>query len=158
MGDALATALLALRGFSPADFAQFHPGGSLGKQMYLRVRDIYPRNQVPAVGVAASLREVILEMTAKCLGGTAVLAEDGRLQGIITDGDLRRMLEKSPRLDDLRAKDIMTPRPKTIPHDALAIKALELLRRHSITQLIVLENDRYVGMVHIHDLVKEGLV
>lgn len=158
MGDALATALLALRGFSPADFAQFHPGGSLGKQMYLRVQDIYPRNEVPAVLGSASLQEVILEMTAKCLGGTAVVDAQGDLLGIITDGDLRRMLEKSPRLDKLQARDIMTTTPKTIAHDALAVKAMEILRRHSITQIIVLKDKRYVGMVHLHDLVKEGLV
>lgn len=158
MGDALATALLALRGFSPEDFAQFHPGGSLGKQMYLRVNDIYPRNQVPAVSATASLQEVILEMTAKCLGGTAVVDGEGELLGIITDGDLRRMLEKSPRLDHLQAKDIMTPQPKTIEHDALAVRAMDILRRNSITQVIVLKDDRYVGMVHLHDLVKEGFL
>lgn len=158
MGDALATSLLALRGFSPEDFAQFHPGGSLGKQMYLRVHDIYPRNEVPAVGETASLQEVILEMTAKCLGGTAVIGTQGQLLGIITDGDLRRMLEKSPRLDHLQAKDIMSSQPKTIAHDALAVRAMEILRRHSITQLIVLKDEQYVGMVHLHDLVKEGLV
>lgn len=158
MGDALATALLALRGFSPEDFAQFHPGGSLGKQMYLRVHDIYPRNEVPAVRETASLQEVILEMTAKCLGGTAVIGEQGQLLGIITDGDLRRMLEKSPRLDHLQAKDIMSATPKTIQHNALAVRAMEILRQHSITQVIVLKEDRYVGMVHLHDLVKEGFL
>lgn len=158
MGDALATALLALRGFSSDDFAQFHPGGSLGKQMYLRVQDLYPRNEVPAVRETASLQEVILEMTAKCLGGTAVVGSNAQLLGIITDGDLRRMLEKSPRLDHLQAKDIMTAKPKTIEHDALAVRAMEILRRHSITQLIVVKDKKYVGMIHLHDLVKEGLV
>lgn len=158
MGDALATSLLALRGFSPEDFAQFHPGGSLGKQMYLRVHDIYPRNQVPAVHETASLHEVILEMTAKCLGGTAVVDSDEQLLGVITDGDLRRMLEKNPRLDNLQAKDIMTANPKVIEHDALAVKAMEILRRYSITQLIVLKEKRYVGMVHLHDLVREGFL
>lgn len=158
MGDALATSLLALRGFSPSDFAQFHPGGSLGKQMYLRVQDIYPHNEAPAVNASATLQEVILEITAKCLGGTAVLDAKSKLLGIITDGDLRRMLKKKPRLDHLQARDIMSDKPKTIPHDALAVKAMEILRRHSITQLIVLKEEQYVGMVHLHDLVKEGLV
>ncbi|MCB0634226.1 MAG: KpsF/GutQ family sugar-phosphate isomerase [Saprospiraceae bacterium] len=158
MGDALATALLALRGFTPHDFAQFHPGGALGKQMYLRVQDLYPLNEVPAVRPEASLQEVILEMTAKCLGATAVLDPQGNLNGIITDGDLRRMLEKKPGLDQLTAADIMSISPKTILHDALAVKALEILRQHSITQLIVLKDGRYVGMVHLHNLVKEGLV
>lgn len=158
MGDALATALLALRGFSPADFAQFHPGGSLGKQMYLRVQDIYPQNEIPAVSETATLQEVILEMTAKCLGGTAVVGNKGQLLGIITDGDLRRMLERKPQLDEVQAQHIMTTTPKTITHDALAVKAMEILRRHSITQLIVLKDRQYVGMVHLHNLVKEGLV
>lgn len=158
MGDALATALLALRGFTPHDFAQFHPGGALGKQMYLRVQDLYPHNEVPAVTESASLQEVILEMTKKCLGATAVLDPTGQLLGIITDGDLRRMLNKNPRLEQLRARDIMSIAPKSITHDALAVKALELLRQYSITQLVVFKEERYVGMVHLHNLVKEGLV
>lgn len=158
MGDALATALLALRGFTPHDFAQFHPGGALGKQMYLRVQDLYPLNEVPVVPESASLPEVILEMTRKCLGATAVLDPSGELRGIITDGDLRRMLEKKPGLDQVTAADIMGRQPKTIRHDALAVKALEVLRQYSITQLIVLKDGQYVGMVHLHNLVKEGLV
>lgn len=158
MGDALATALLALRGFTPTDFAQFHPGGALGKQMYLRVQDLYPLNEVPMVNESASLQDVILEMTAKCLGATAVVGSDGSLRGIITDGDLRRMLEKKPGLDQVMAADIMSSAPKTIAHDALAVKALEVLRQYRITQLIVLKDGQYVGMVHLHNLVKEGLV
>lgn len=158
MGDALATALLALRGFTPTDFALYHPGGALGKQMYLRVQDLYPLNEIPMVDESASLQDVILEMTAKCLGATAVVGADGSLRGIVTDGDLRRMLEKKPGLDQVMASDIMSTTPKTIAHDALAIKALEVLRQHRITQLVVLKDGLYVGMVHLHNLVKEGLV
>ncbi len=158
MGDALATALLALRGFTPADFAQYHPGGALGKQLYLRVNDLYPQNEKPAVALQASLSETILEMTSKRLGATAVLDEANRLVGIITDGDLRRMLERSEQATDIRAQTIMTPEPKTIPPNALAVKALQLMRQHSITQLIVSEDGTYLGMVHLHDLIREGLI
>lgn len=158
MGDALATALLALRGFTPKDFAQFHPGGSLGKQLYLRVSDIYPKNEQPAVKATDSLQRTILEMTSKCLGATAVVDDKNQVQGIVTDGDLRRMLEDVPDLKDLRAADLMSPNPKTIPKDALAVNALDILRKHSITQLIVVEEGVYLGMIHLHNLVKEGLI
>ena len=158
MGDAMATALLALRGFSPQDFAQFHPGGILGKQMYLRVRDIYPNNELPAVSPKAHLQEVIVEMTAKRLGVTAVIDEEQRLQGIITDGDLRRMLERGKAPDKLTAMEIMTKSPKTVSADTLAVKALEILRSHSITQLLVVEQEQYLGVIHLHDLIREGLV
>ncbi len=159
MGDALATSLLALRGFSPQDFAQFHPGGALGKQLYLRVHDLYPQNEKPAVGLEESIQRTILEMTSKRLGATAVLDEEGQLRGIITDGDLRRMLERGTGLHELRAKDIMTTTPKAIQADAMAVKALQLMRKNSITQLIVVdENGRYLGFVHLHDLIREGLI
>jgi arabinose-5-phosphate isomerase len=158
MGDALATALLALRGFSPRDFAQFHPGGSLGKQLYLRVSDIYPNNARPVVYLHQSIQQVIIEITSKRLGATAVLDEQEQLQGIVTDGDLRRMLERSPEINGLRAADIMSPSPKTIAPDALAVKALELMRRHSITQLLVAEDGAYRGVVHLHDLIREGII
>lgn len=158
MGDALATALLALRGFTPTDFAQFHPGGSLGKQLYLRVADIYPHNEKPKVYLNDSIQQSILEMTTKRLGATAVLDQENRLCGVITDGDLRRMLEKRREIDGLQAKDIMTPSPKTISKEALAVKALERMRRHSITQLLVAEEQRYLGIVHLHDLIREGLI
>lgn len=159
MGDALATALLALRGFTPADFAQYHPGGALGKQLYLRVADLYPQNEKPAVGLQASLPETILEMTAKRLGATAVLDDQGQLAGIITDGDLRRMLERSDGQAGIQARAIMTPGPKTIHPRALAVKALQLMRQHSITQLLVTDEDgAYLGMVHLHDLIREGLI
>ncbi len=158
MGDAMATSLLALRGFSPRDFAQFHPGGILGKQLYLRVRDIYPNNASPAILPAATLREVILEMTSKRLGMTAVVDQQKNVLGIITDGDLRRMLEKNKDISKLSAIDIMTPTPKTIPPDTLAVKALEQLRQYSITQLVVADEGKYLGVIHLHDLIREGLI
>lgn len=158
LGDALATALLALRGFTPKDFAQFHPGGSLGKQLYLSVADIYPKNERPAVVATDSLQRTILEMTSKCLGATAVIDDENRVKGIVTDGDLRRMLEDVPDLQQLTAADLMSANPKTIHKDALAVNALDILRKHSITQLIVEEQGKYLGMIHLHNLVKEGLI
>lgn len=158
LGDALATSLLALRGFSPQDFARYHPGGALGKQLYLRVSDLYPSNEKPAVAPGASLRETILEITSRRLGATAVTDPDGRLLGIITDGDLRRMLERNSDTSHLRAADIMTASPKSIPEDALAVKSLQLMRENNITQLPVTRGDRYVGMVHLHDLLREGII
>lgn len=159
LGDALATSLLALRGFSPQDFAQFHPGGALGKQLYLRVSDLYPQNEQPAVQEEDTLQQTILEMTSKRLGATAVLNEEGQLCGIVTDGDLRRMLEKGSGFDNLLARDIMTAGPKTITENAMAVKALQLMRKSSITQLVVTdEQGRYKGFVHLHDLIREGLI
>ena len=160
LGDALAMSLLALRGFSAEDFARFHPGGSLGKQLYLRVADLYPSNQRPAVYPATSLRDTLLEMTAKCLGATAVLEPGSeRLLGIITDGDLRRMLNEGHELGRTTAGDIMSVSPLTVAADVLAVRALDTLRRHSIQQLIVVgDAGNYLGFVHLHDLLREGLV
>jgi arabinose-5-phosphate isomerase len=160
MGDALAMALLALRGFSPDDFAQFHPGGVLGKQLYLRVADVYPQNERPVVRPGTDIHQVILEMTSKRLGCAVVETDAGSAVGIITDGDIRRMLEHLDGGDfsKLKAADVMTANPKTIGKDELAVKALELMRRHSITQLVVMDGERYAGIVHLHDLIKEGLV
>jgi arabinose-5-phosphate isomerase len=158
MGDALATALLALRGFSPRDFALVHPGGSLGKQLYLRVLDIYPNNERPAIGPGDPVQRAILEITSKRLGATAVTDPDNRLLGIITDGDLRRMLERGQEINRVDARDIMSPNPKTIAPEALAVRALEVMRKHSITQVVVVEGGKYLGMVHLHDLVREGLI
>ena len=160
MGDALATALLAMRGFSPHDFALFHPGGTLGKQLYLRVHDLSIKNQKPKVKPEESIQNTIIEMTSKCLGATAVINDHNQLQGIITDGDLRRiMLERNLELSHLKAKDIMTATPKTITENALAVKALEKMRKHSISQLIVLDEDnRFKGFIHLHDLIREGLI
>jgi arabinose-5-phosphate isomerase len=158
MGDALATSLLALRGFTSADFAQFHPGGALGKQLYLRVRDIYPQHEVPAVFGSDNLQKTIIEMTTKRLGATAVLDDSSQLIGVITDGDLRRLLQRSIDLQAITAADMMSKNPKTIEADILAVEALQIMRELSISQLIVLDNEKYVGMVHLHDLLKEGLV
>jgi arabinose-5-phosphate isomerase len=158
MGDALATSLLALRGFTSADFAQFHPGGALGKQLYLRVSDIYPQHEAPSVFGSDNLHKTILEMTTKRLGATAVLDDAHKLMGVITDGDLRRLLQRAIDLKTITAADMMSRNPKTIEADVLAVEALQIMRELSITQLIVLDNNKYVGMIHLHDLLKEGLV
>ena len=159
MGDALATALLALRGFSPADFAQFHPGGALGKRLYLRVYDLYPNNEKPKVTLEADIQTIILEMTSKRLGATVVLNKQHQVEGMVTDGDLRRMLEKTSAINELRAKDIMTPSPLTINNQELAVNALEIMRTNSITQIIVVNDAlEYVGIIHLHDLIREGLI
>jgi arabinose-5-phosphate isomerase len=158
MGDALAITLMELKGFGTDDFARFHPGGTLGKKLYLRVSDIYIHNEKPAVGASASLKEVIMEMTSKRLGATAVVGAAQELLGIITDGDLRRMLEKSVNTADVHARDIMSTKPTTIQKDSLAVEALELLRSKDISQLPVMDGAVYAGFIHIHDLVKEGII
>lgn len=158
MGDVLAVCLMELNEFSGNDFAKFHPGGTLGKQLYMRVSDLLINNLVPKVFTSATLREVIVEMTAKRLGATAVLNDDGKVYGIITDGDLRRMLEKNASFEHLHASDICTVNPKSISPDVLAIDALDMLRRYDITQLVVTYEEQYVGILHLHDLVKEGLI
>jgi arabinose-5-phosphate isomerase len=159
MGDALAVCLMELKGFQPDDFARFHPGGTLGKKLYLRVADLYPSNEKPAVTPSTNLQDVIMEMTQKRLGVTAVTDSENQLLGIITDGDLRRMLRKNTGFDkNVQAADIMTPNPKTIRPDALAVEALDLLRKHEITQLAVVEEGHYLGMLHLHDLIREGLL
>lgn len=159
MGDALATTLLAMRGFSPRDFAQFHPGGALGKQLYLRVNDLYPQNEKPAVQAHQDLRSIIIEMTSKRLGATAVVDEAHRVLGIITDGDLRRMLEGKTDLTQISAQAIMSANPKTIHQQTMAVKALEMMRQHSITQLIVTDDNHvFLGFIHLHDLIREGLI
>jgi arabinose-5-phosphate isomerase len=156
IGDALAICLLKLRGFSSMDFARVHPGGSLGKKLYLRVADVIGKEK-PAVGKDTSLENVIIEISSKMLGATAVL-DDGELEGIITDGDLRRMLEKRKDFIHLKAKDIMSKNPVTIDYDELAINAFNLMESRSITQLIVLQNNEYKGMVHIHNILREGIM
>ena len=161
LGDALAAALLTQRGFSSDDFARYHPGGALGKQLYLRVSDLYKNHGRPAVSTDARLPEVLLEISGKRLGATAVLDADGQLTGIITDGDLRRMLERgnSDDWNKLAANDIQTRSARSIGPDAMAVEALELMRSHSISQLLVLDEARnYLGMIHLHDLVREGLI
>ncbi|HXS56738.1 MAG TPA: KpsF/GutQ family sugar-phosphate isomerase [Hanamia sp.] len=158
MGDALTVCLMNLKGFSADDFARFHPGGTLGKKLYLRVSDLSVHNEKPAVVAESLLKEVIIEITKKRLGVTVVLDEDERLLGIITDGDLRRMLEKDLYHAGVKAKDIMTINPKTIDHSELAVNALDMMRKNNITQLIVLDNKRYAGIIHLHDLVREGII
>lgn len=158
LGDALAVCLLELRNFSARDFAEYHPGGSLGKQLYLKVSDIYPQHQLPAVSADTPLKDVIIEISGKRLGCTSVLDEDKKLLGIITDGDLRRMLQKDIALDRVKASDIMTPNPKTIQTDEFAVKALHLMQASNITQLVVMDREHVVGIVHLHDLLKEGIV
>ncbi len=158
MGDALAVCLMSLRGFSPEDFAKFHPGGTLGKKLYLRVSDLYIHNEKPAVNVESPLKDVIIEITKKRLGVTVVLDNDENLLGIITDGDLRRMLEKDLYHAGIKAKDIMTVNPKTIQSNELAVNALDIMRKHNITQLLVLSEKKYEGIIHLHDLVREGII
>lgn len=158
MGDALASALLYSRGFSHEHFAKFHPGGSIGKQLYLKVDDIYPLNEKPEVNTNSNIREVILEMTSKRLGMTVVTDEAKTICGVITDGDLRRMLEKSTDISPLTAGDVMTQAPKTMLPGSMALEAFQMMRKNSITQVIIAEEGKYLGIVHIHDLIREGFV
>jgi len=156
MGDVLALILMRCRGFSTADFAKFHPGGALGKQLYLRVKDLYVRNERPEVCPDDNLTRVIIEMTHKRLGATVVM-DDGKLLGIITDGDLRRMLLKYPDIEHVKASQIMTSNPKTIDEEALVVDALHKMRENSITQLPVIHDGKYLGIIHLHDILKEGI-
>lgn len=157
MGDALAVCLLELRGFSSSDFAKYHPGGALGKRLYLRVADLIKNNELPKVSENDSIVKVIVEISEKRLGVTAVV-ENNKILGIITDGDIRRMLTKSTEINHLTAKDIMSKNPKTIREDAMAIEALERLEQNSITQILVTDiENNYIGVVHLHDLIKEGI-
>jgi len=158
MGDAIAICLMEIKGFSTEDFAKFHPGGTLGKKLYLRVSDLIINNEKPAVKENSPLKDVIIEITKKRLGAAVILDDKEFVLGIITDGDLRRMLEKNLFTTDVKAKDIMTLHPKTIESSQLAVNALDIMRKKNITQLIVLENNRYAGIVHLHDLVREGII
>lgn len=158
MGDVLAVCLMELKGFQPDDFAKFHPGGQLGKKLYLKCADLYAGNAKPKVLATQSLKEVIVEISSKQLGITAVVNEQGNLLGIITDGDLRRMLEKNVSIEKSTAGDIMTKNPKTIGPDELAVEALDLLRKYGISQLAVSAAGKYLGIVHVHDLIREGLI
>lgn len=159
MGDALAICLIACRSFSSRDFAKYHPGGSLGKRLYTRVSDVFDRNNRPQVTLDDGIRKVILEMSGGRLGAVAVTDEAEHLLGIITDGDLRRMLEKYEDVDGLRARDIMSVSPKTMAEEELAYNAFQKMEQNSITQLVVVdEENRYRGMVHIHDILREGVV
>jgi arabinose-5-phosphate isomerase len=158
LGDALAVCLLEVRNFSSKDFAKFHPGGALGKKLYLKVSDIYPQNAVPVVKEDSGINEIIIEISAKRLGATAVLDKNNKLIGVVTDGDLRRMLNKHKDVSKIKAKDIMSKNPKTIQHDEYAVNALAVMQDKNITQIIVVKNKKIAGFVHIHDLLKEGLI
>ncbi len=159
MGDALAVALIECRNFTARDFARFHPGGALGKQLYMRVSDLYRQNERPLVAPDTSIRDTILEMTSRRLGCTVVADRDGQIQGIVTDGDLRRMLKANPSVDHLCAADIMSRNPHRILDTEYAVNALHLMRTHSITQLIVVDRDgRYLGVLHLHDILREGII
>lgn len=158
IGDALAICLLEYRGFSSDDFARLHPGGSIGKQLYMRVSDLCNSVDPPMVSPTESIRNVIIEISSKMLGATAVTDKHKTITGIITDGDLRRMLEKEVPFEKLRANDIMSPNPKSIEKNAMAVNALNLMRSNNITQLLVVENNKYIGIIHIHSILKEGIV
>ncbi|OMP77427.1 SIS domain-containing protein [[Flexibacter] sp. ATCC 35208] len=158
MGDALAVCLIEWHGFTTADFAKFHPGGTLGKKLYLKVLDLCRQHDAPKVYLNSSLKNVIVAISSGMLGVTAVLDSNDQLGGIITDGDLRRMLEKSMSTDNVTASDIMSRHPKTIQGDELAVNALELMRQHDITQLLVLDDKKYIGIIHLHDLIREGII
>ena len=157
MGDALAVALLHVRDFKRDDFAKYHPGGSLGKKLYLKVCDIAIKNEKPQISAMALIKDVIIEISRNRLGVVVVLEEE-KILGIITDGDIRRMLEKHSNLADIRAKDIMNIHPKKIDESELAINALELIKNNNITQLLVTKGDQYFGIIHLHDLLQEGII
>ena len=157
MGDALAVTLLACKNFTDQDFARFHPGGTLGKRLYLKLTDILHENSMPQVVSGSTINEVIIEISKKRLGATAVI-DNGKLAGVITDGDLRRMLEKKINFEDLQAKDIMCVQPKIIQIDALAYDALQIMEKYNISQLLVMDKQQYKGIIHIHEIIKEGVV
>ena len=158
MGDAIAICLMEIKGFNANDFAKFHPGGTLGKKLYLHVSDLIINNEKPMVRPGALLKDVIIEITNKRLGVTVVSDDGEKIAGIITDGDLRRMLEKNSLLAEIKAENIMSKDPKTIDCGRLAIDALDIMRKKNITQLIVTDNNRYKGIVHLHDLIREGII
>lgn len=158
IGDALAVSLLECRQFTSQDFAKYHPGGALGKKLYLRVNDLYGKELPPKVSEEESIRPIILEISSKRMGATAVVNKDDELVGIITDGDLRRMLEQNEDVSKLIAREIMSSNPKTIHPDSLAINAFQLMEDNNITQLAVVQDEKYVGMIHLHDILKEGIV
>jgi len=157
MGDALAICLLEARDFNTQDFARYHPGGSLGKRLYLKTGDLAIRNERPSIAPTATVKDVIIEISKNRLGTVVVIADD-KVQGIITDGDIRRMLETHSDIENIKAADIMNVNPKQIDKDELALLALELLKKYNITQLLVTSNNSYYGIVHLHDLLQEGII
>ncbi len=158
MGDVLAICLMEAKGFAAADFARYHPGGMLGKKMYLRAADMIMHHEKPVVNADDNIKAAIIEITKKRLGAAVILNAAGGILGIITDGDLRRMLEKHDNFETVTAKDIMTASPKMIESEMLAIEALEIMKKNNITQLIVTENGKYAGILHLHDLLREGII
>lgn len=157
LGDALAVALLECRGFSTADFAKLHPGGALGKKLYLKVEDLCLNNEIPKVNLDDDVRKAIVEISSKRLGVTAVM-DNGNIMGIITDGDIRRMLEKHTSIDRIKAADIMNPNPKKIDKNTLVVDALSIMRKNNITQLLAVDGTNYVGVIHLHDILNEGIL
>ena len=157
MGDALAVCLLEMREFTSEDFAKYHPGGTLGKRLYLRVNDLVEKNEIPKVALNTNIRDVIIEISEKRLGTTAVV-DNEKIVGIITDGDIRRMLKNNQKFENMIAKDIMSKNPKTINSNAMAIDALDVMEANNITQILVVDEEKYVGVVHLHDLIKEGII
>jgi arabinose-5-phosphate isomerase len=157
MGDALAVCLLDNKGFSSKDFAKYHPGGALGKKLYLKVKDIYPINASPKVTPDENIKKVIVEISSNRLGAAAVI-DKGKLIGVITDGDIRRMLLKNKSIEGIRAKDIMNTKPKTVPMETMAVAALDLMKTHNISQLLITDKKKYLGIVHLHDLLREGIM
>ncbi len=159
MGDALAVCLIAMRGFTASDFARIHPGGTLGKKLYLKVETLCKQNEKPRVSLNDNLNTIIYEISSKRLGVTAVLNDNEDIAGIITDGDLRRMLQQSQNIQQIKASDIMSKSPKVINENELAVKALEMMRGNNITSLLVVDdNNQYVGVVHLHDIIREGII
>jgi len=158
MGDALAVTLLKLRGFTQQDFAKLHPGGSLGKRLYTRVADLIDSRSKPSVSLNENIQNTIINISANRLGATVVLDENGVVSGIITDGDVRRMLERGFGLDTLQAKDIMSSKPKMVDATELAVMAFNIMEQNKITSVIVTERGKYIGLVHIHDIIREGIV
>ncbi len=156
IGDAIATSLITLRNFKAKDFAEYHPGGQLGKELYLKVEHVYSKNEKPQVSPTATVREIILEISAKRLGATAVVNDNDEIIGVITDGDIRRMLSENEETKHLSALDIMTPNPKSIESDTLAYHALSIMKKHNITCLVVADSTKYQGLIHLHDLLNEG--
>jgi arabinose-5-phosphate isomerase len=157
MGDALAVALLECRGFTMEDFAKYHPGGALGKKMYLKVEDLYEKNEIPLVQVDDNVRKAIVEISSKRLGATAVM-DNGKLAGVITDGDIRRMLENHASIEKIAAGDIMGVSPKTVSPETLVVDALNTMRKNNITQLLVMDGTKYAGVIHLHSILKEGIL
>ena len=158
LGDALAICLLECREFNESDFAKYHPGGSLGKKLYLKAKDLALSNEKPSINPSASVKDVLIEISKNRLGAVAVVDEENSVIGVITDGDIRRMLENNDSVTGLKAKDIMGKQPKSIQYDALAVEALHIIKENNITQLLVLKQNTYFGIIHLHDLLNEGIV